>query len=987
MAAGDAIWHTGELLAGQNVIDRRATQGYDIHVLRGTTSLPLRSILLIEDLAGGLFRADAAQLPAGISAVTFVGEFAAPGRGASVNAATGEVTATSPPPPAPRLRSFHVTPQVGLTAGGTILGPPIRVRIHESVAEIWLTPSTLTVRGNAQGQRFTVLARFDDDTVGDITRLASAPTAAGQPLVSGFTWTSSDNTCSRIDDQGRLDGTFSLTACTSTITAALRQPGWPTLSATAQVTVIEPWGELRSTSRELHVLSGPGPAAVADVPNILILSDGFLDTPDDQADFDSLAFLLVNRLNTNASTAPFNLLRQTINYWTLFVPSRERGTSTLDDLVEFATLFDGPPPAGTPVMTLSVAGQHNAGDTQIDFAHPTLAGGLPTGVHFTIAGDLTLYVTTNSVNAQGNALHGVGFTPALVRAATNGAAVQVIGRWVTAPRGIPAGPQGAGAPPLDFVAMYENLVGVVGLPVPAERSAHASTAAELAAKVADWTTLYGPRIQPALITNVVYDFWARWLPDHRLADEKDTAFGLATGERPRAQVLQGEQALTWHPLRTSRTDVDQLLATLTFQGTVIGQTWAAPAAGQPAKDRNLVFVLSRGARFSGTNARGDQPIVAMGLVDDTNVRVQHGSGRSIQLVSHPLQGLTNFVHSTMAHEAAHSFGLLDEYGGNALLLSGTADERHTLQSGNVTPMSEIAVVPAPIGGAPVDPRITGDKLRWRWPRILKAGVLAGQPTPEPGAAGVFLLKLRPGHQTRPGGDVFLPNDTVFLRQRPLLGAPAAVQQPALNPASQSVALAVIAPDPARQLAPDELLVQVTGGAAFVPADFGGVGPAAPVLFAPVPAAASAAAAGDHYAELVPQFIRAHINSSHGALNRMPASLARACTPPQGNGFMEPQAANNLPPAGNFPGGRLPAITSRIVGAYEGGNAFSCGIYHPAGSCIMRTPMATKTEQHITNDPPSTVHPFCPVCRYLVVDWVDPRQHGAIDALYTVYPQP
>jgi hypothetical protein len=103
--------------------------------------------------------------------------------------------------------------------------------------------------------------------------------------------------------------------------------------------------------------------------------------------------------------------------------------------------------------------------------------------------------------------------------------------------------------------------------------------------------------------------------------------------------------------------------------------------------------------------------------------------------------------------------------------------------------------------------------------------------------------------------------------------------------------------------------------------------------------------------------------------------------------MEPQAATNLPPEDQFPGRHYPFIPSRIVGAYEGGATFSCGIYHPAGACIMRVPLATPTEHRISLDNEGDIHSFCPVCRYLIVDQVDPRQHGAIDALFPVYPQP
>jgi hypothetical protein len=52
------------------------------------------------------------------------------------------------------------------------------------------------------------------------------------------------------------------------------------------------------------------------------------------------------------------------------------------------------------------------------------------------------------------------------------------------------------------------------------------------------------------------------------------------------------------------------------------------------------------------------------------------------------------------------------------------------------------------------------------------------------------------------------------------------------------------------------------------------------------------------------------------------------------------------------------------------------VFHPTGSCIMapgKTPEAKE---------------FCPVCRYILVDFVNPALHGAIDKDYErIYPQP
>ncbi len=406
------VWHTGEFLPEDPTsLDPRYEQDYDLHVLRGTKSLDVRSRLVLLDDAGHSTRADAAQLPPDIAGIGFVGLFDRPsaggfqsGGGVSVNNRSGEVDATASPP-SPRLRGFLIEPRARTTAGATLVGPSFRVLIHESVTEIWLTPSTLTLPADTEKQRFSVLARFDDDTVGDITRLASSPLAPGAAPQSGFTWSSSDNACARVDAFGYLTGVFGLFSCSSRITVTLRQPGWPTLSATASITVVEPWGEPPPNRRELHLVSGPGITPDDDVPNILFLPDGFTNTSGDREDFDKLVALLVHRITHSASTEPFNALSGSMNYWSVFVSSRENGTSTLDDLVEFPFLYEGVEIFGTPVTDVTVDRPRQAGDSQIDFvrARP-FVGKLPANQRFTLAGDPTLYATTNDVKVVANAL-------------------------------------------------------------------------------------------------------------------------------------------------------------------------------------------------------------------------------------------------------------------------------------------------------------------------------------------------------------------------------------------------------------------------------------------------------------------------------------------------------------------------------------------------------------------------------------------------------
>jgi hypothetical protein len=66
---------------------------------------------------------------------------------------------------------------------------------------------------------------------------------------------------------------------------------------------------------------------------------------------------------------------------------------------------------------------------------------------------------------------------------------------------------------------------------------------------------------------------------------------------------------------------------------------------------------------------------------------------------------------------------------------------------------------------------------------------------------------------------------------------------------------------------------------------------------------------------------------------------------------------------NVPAKDLP----QLVGAYFGGH-FACGVLHPTGQCMMCDSFDDAAQ-------------FCQVCRYALVEQIDPEQHWAIDLEY------
>lgn len=139
-----------------------------------------------------------------------------------------------------------------------------------------------------------------------------------------------------------------------------------------------------------------------------------------------------------------------------------------------------------------------------------------------------------------------------------------------------------------------------------------------------------------------------------------------------------------------------------------------------------------------------------------------------------------------------------------------------------------------------------------------------------------------------------------------------------------------------------------------------------ILYLPVKAATSALADDYPFAELIAKNIKDHITRRKRALNQDPAR-AEICVADEDDIQKPVKLDVDLPFCFKH--------KNRIVGLFSGGNTYHCGIYHPTGSCIMRNSNSSGKE-------------FCAVCRYLLVDIIDPFKHFSIDLDYgRIYPQP
>src|SRR5574342_51966 len=147
----------------------------DIHLVPGLASPRLDQLLTVSTTTHGGLRSDI-PAPDDPWSVSFAPSFTPSPtdpftKGVRVDPATGEVR-VKPPPAGSRLRTFTVTASV--RQGATTLTAKLRIHVHGAVVAKWITPSSLTVRQGAKGMRFSVLARFDDGVIGDITNWAAA---------------------------------------------------------------------------------------------------------------------------------------------------------------------------------------------------------------------------------------------------------------------------------------------------------------------------------------------------------------------------------------------------------------------------------------------------------------------------------------------------------------------------------------------------------------------------------------------------------------------------------------------------------------------------------------------------------------------------------------------------------------------------------------------------------------------------------------------
>jgi hypothetical protein len=492
-----------------------------------------------------------------------------------------------------------------------------------------------------------------------------------------------------------------------------------------------------------------------------------------------------------------------------------------------------------------------------------------------------------------------------------------------------------------------ELLYVVGLPTIPE------AATLLATKQAEWTALYGAAI--ANVSAALYQQWTQ-LSDYVIAAERNTAFGAASGDPAQVTFPDDGRSLAWHERRAERSDVDKMLAALVDNtGASVGTTWTAPL---PAIGRLTVAVLASGGRYAGartesTDLGGPGEMIFSSLNNDHDILLADVVGRHIpdlrsyNITSHlPLTTI-----SRVTHELGHALTLGDEYGG-----SPRAEGSRRVRARTTFPNLQDEADVTDANG------IEGSLILWQsWPRISAAGLVVA---PITGVNPNYDVTVRSGH-----GALFvattptIPGDTVRLRQRPFYGKVGTPPDEHLQYLPESIDFTVqsITPGPAG----DVIRIVRSGTGTFTPGTYTANNA---ILFA-----------SQGTLKMVHAAVSQEITTRHLPLNRVVTTPAPACTVDDSVRQTIPSGIGALKPG-------IPKLRAWIVGLCDGGASFHCGIFHPRGSCMMRALQVRHDSNPATKKKRGFLYDFCPVCRYIIIDKIDPSLHGKMDQLYDkIYP--
>jgi hypothetical protein len=502
-------------------------------------------------------------------------------------------------------------------------------------------------------------------------------------------------------------------------------------------------------------------------------------------------------------------------------------------------------------------------------------------------------------------------------------------------------------PPATGRWTLEQLINEVGLPVPVGDPGF--TVDQL---VQVWQERYGPQVVKTKLAHLV-PTWLT-LADRVLLNERDTAFHIAYGDRPALDGTTSDRGLAPNPRRLHNDDFEKFLDNLHDpKGKQLPKLWTTE------KDHDLVVMLCRSLRDGGLN-QGRSPTrpgkllgISLGDALTHQLEPDAANGWNVKFDPIPPRGIFR-TWMTVAHELAHSWAIGDEYAEFAGAATpdklADADQRANLQT------RDTLLEPDGHGGTVLSPA----NIKWGfWPRIAKAAVLLRRPERVPGTSKLSLQLVPVPGPALPKEARFARGDVVRLRTRAL-----------------TTTVRFTKPFSVARVDGIQLEIAPLDGHAVDDAVLDAY-PANSIVMAAVQQPDPDPAHGDFGLPfgLMTDDVRGRIAFTHNPLNAQP-TVGEAPAP---NDPPNRACANRIlplpTPATNFPNRtapKPPAFSAWTIGLYENGGEFTCGIYRPTGICIM---CETDFETASGN---VQLYEFCLVCRYAIVDAVDPRLHFEVE---------
>lgn len=501
---------------------------------------------------------------------------------------------------------------------------------------------------------------------------------------------------------------------------------------------------------------------------------------------------------------------------------------------------------------------------------------------------------------------------------------------------------------LSATVLLSDLVYTIGLPVLSDQSIGLST------KISQWRSLptfptvkYEGESSAAtfVILNSVYAMWQK-MADRLYLNHTNTALGVR---------VNGLDPISYYfnKYRTDKVDMNKLVHGATFNGNNIGGLFSN-AAGVPQSSGNNIIILTNSFAsgfFTSMNV-GDSingnsvfSITTRALSEKKPSDIVFNISASNKPVL-PSISLNDDSVFTTWHEFCHNY-LRDEYAIPPAIPLPAANATNYDNVYNLHAKQKLLV------GSNINP----DLIKWNWPRIKKIGVL-GAAVNSSGTS--FTITINETNKKYP----FKKNDWVLLRSK------------ILKPHSYLDTSFSNGTPPNTIYSPIMQITAINGNQYTL---------------------TSSSSISLNFP--VDSYLICYAQDS----NNMPLLLVhenvRNEMRTQNMGLVEQDDLKTSlqKPTFPIPGLKSPSTPHHIAGLYAGGDmSYSENIYHATGICIMRSASAQISLFKFTPDPtvtnswtiiePTHANAFCPACKYIVVDMIDPLKHPEIDKEYSsVYP--